>query len=238
VGDPLELTHNLAERMLGRLPVEPVRSVRLDVPGFYGREDVARNSDRVLVRMRQFIGAHRLYVAIAVVPEAPQTMAVADQFMESVSIDPRDALYERVSGNGPGRWGPVYLPEDDFAVQMPAINNVSSRSLRLPSAEAAVRSYEARGETAYYRISVIILSEGTTDTTLDEIARAFALGERTGPSTASGFPGYALIGETQSHATESRIYRTTNRVYVLQAMARTAGGSLAADNFFDSLRIL
>lgn len=232
VGDPIELARTFAEGMIGQLDLDATRAERLDVPGFYARQDVATHREGVVIGIRQFVGARRVYVAIAAVPAMPEAAHVADHFLSSIELDPGDRLYAAATEEI-AAWSIVYNPGDDFAVEMPAVAEVRTSTLRLPAGEVHQRSFEARGPDGRYLVRVIGFGDRSPDGSLDEVATALGLGEASGPVQASGFPGRAHRRSRPDGGTiESRIFRTAGRVYVLE----TTDG--AATRFFDSFRIL
>lgn len=232
VGDPILLAHTLAEGILGELHLSNATAERLDLPGFYVRQDVGAHQQGVVVGVRQYVGARRIYVAIAAVPQRPDLLAMADHFMESIRVDPADRLYPAAS-DGAAPWGPVYSPGESFAVEMPAVANVETTTLGLPSGEAAERAFEGRAGEATYRVRVIAFADPSRTASIEEVAAALSLGDATGPTQASGFPGRAHHAAGAAPI-DSRVFRTAGRIYVLE----TTGAAPDAARFFDSFRIL
>lgn len=240
VGDPGAVARDVAAGMLGELEIDATRSERLDSPGFYARQDVGAHRQGLVVGVRQFVGARRIYVAIAAVPSRPDLLALADRFMGSIELDPSDRLFAAAGpaqpteiAGAPASWGPVYSPGEAFAVEMPAVAEVQTSTLALPSGDAAQRTFEGRAPGATYRVRVIALDDPGAAGRLDEVAAALSLGEAVGPVHASGFGGREHRAVSDAPRV-SRVFTTASRIYVLE----TTGASERAARFFDSFRIL
>lgn len=229
-GDALDQTRALAERIaeIGELRNREVQ--RLSVPGYYGREDTGRTQDGAFVAIRQFVGRERLYVAVAVVAnEQGQPLRAAELFMESLQFDVSDMILPR---GQPDIALPTFVPEVDFAAQMPPFTGGDSRSLTIADQDLKLRSFESVGQRTF-RVIVLEMEERPPEGFLDRVAAQLDLGEAGAPVHTSGYPGRAYRSATlRSHAIV-----TASRVYVLQISA-DEGSNDAAEAFFQSFRIL
>src|SRR5690606_15695007 len=102
------------------------RTQRLDIGGFYGREDTGLAPNGVFVALRQFVGARRIYVAFAIVAHAPGPLATAESFMGSIRLDVDDALLP--VGGASTALSAIFVPETDFAVRMPPSRAAAPRT--------------------------------------------------------------------------------------------------------------
>jgi hypothetical protein len=240
VGDPLRELDAVTEAVAEELHFAEQRVTRLDVPGFYGRQVAGRTNEGVVVIMRSYLGFRRIYTAVVGVPDTPASEPVVAAFLDGVELDPSDTLYPHATtaASRPDEavWAPVFMPEDDFGVEMPVVSEVSVGQIRIAEREAAVRTYESTLGATRYRVRVVPFEESLRPE-LDAVGEALSLGEREGPSQASGYPGAAFRRSAPDDAGESRVIVTASRVYVLE-VSHPSGEDASADRFFDSLRIL
>lgn len=237
VGDTLEAAHEVANNVFSEQQLTQRRTQRLDIGGFYGREDTGLAPNGVFVALRQFVGARRIYVAFAIVAHAPGPLATAESFMGSIRLDVDDALLP-VGGTSTAL-SAIFVPETDFAVRMPPISSRRTEDLRVGDHNVVTHSFVSETAGARLRVRVIDLPERADPETVEEVTRALALGQTGAPVSASGFPGNVFTRTTGSVSIEGRMFITAQRIYVIEA-ARPGSGQ-ASDtvrDFFDSFRIL
>lgn len=239
-GDPLEIVREIALGVLDLPDLHLEHSVRLDLPGYYAREDVVTHPQGAYIGMRQLFGRQRIYVAVVAVPRDQMAMRDAQQFLSSVQVDGNDALYPVAGAGVDNAFHPIYMPQDDFAVHMPPIARVQSEEVIIDSVHAQHQLFEAERGGVTYRVRIVgFRDENIPENALEQVATRFGLGSATGPAQASGFPGVQTeLSGNQGEAITSRLFRTATRIYVLET--RFAGGNPPADveDFFSSLRIL
>jgi hypothetical protein len=230
VGDPLALARGLADRITQIGELTDRRARRLNMPGFFGREDVG-HVDGGFVALRQFVGRDRLYVAVATVRNDPTGLHAAELFMDSIHVDRADALLP--FGDSSGLVG-LYMPEADFAVRMPPLTAQETRQLEIDGATVDAQVFESRHAGVTYRVSVVEFPDGAPDEALDEVASRLNLGQVAATAHASGFPGRAYRPADRGR---TRAFVTEHRVYVLEARVT---GQVPGDvaTFLESFRIL
>lgn len=236
VGDPLISAEEVADELFETQELGRRRSTRLDIPGFYGREDLGVSSNGAFVALRQFVGTHRVYVALAVVPNQQHALQIAERFMASVELQRSDAL---LPFGQPGELEAIYMPEADFSVRMPALTHRSSAEVEVDGRDRDSWTYESRGGDARYRIRVIAFDGPPPEGVVQTLRAQLSLGDSAGPTSASGFPGYIYERRSETGEGEARIYVTAGRVYIVDEAHRRGASEHAsrAGQFFDSFRI-
>ncbi len=233
VGDPLTIGRELAETVLELAETSDARARRVTMPGFYAREDTGLSPDGAFFAMRQFFGRDRIYVAIASVRRDPMGLRAAEQFMESIALDRRDAILPVGEEVEPV---PIYLPDVDFSVTMPPLAARRAIQIDIEGAADEAWSFESRhAGGGVYRVTVIVFEDGAPEDALEHTATSLSLGSAAEYVHASGFPGRTY---EPSDGHEVRAFVTAHRVYVLEVTAAGALGADAADAFFGSFRIL
>jgi hypothetical protein len=236
VGDPLETARDVADNLFSQQQLDQRRSQRLDMAGFYAREDTGLAPNGVFVALRQFVGSHRIYVAMAIVANAPAPLRMAESFMSSVRLGLNDALLPVGQGEEAHA---LFLPETDFAVRMPPLTSRRTADLDLGERSAVAHTFVSQVPNARLRVRVIDLPRGEDLGDLEEIAAHLGLGDAGSPVSASGFPGASFSRTSGDTAVEGRIFQTASRVYVLEAASPTSGApTQLIRTFFDSFRIL
>ncbi|HJL17440.1 MAG TPA: hypothetical protein RMH99_17355, partial [Sandaracinaceae bacterium LLY-WYZ-13_1] len=237
VGDPLEAASGVADSVFETQELSQRRSTRLDIPGFYGREDVGVAPNGAFVALRQFVGRSRVYVAMAVVANARRPLGAAEHFMGSIELDESDAI---LPFGAPGELEAIYLPEADFTVRMPALTHRRTVDVRVGEHTRSAWVFESRGDDVRYRVRVIAFPEGVPPGSLAEVREGLSLGDGRGPVHASGFGGRAFTRSSDSTRVDARAYVTAHRVYVVEAARRRGDRAHRAEvtEFFSSFRIL
>ena len=244
VGDPLPGTTSLARSVFDRGELHLERSQRIAVEGFFGREDIGSNEQGAFVALRQFVGSDRAVMAVAVVPRnSRDALAVAERFMGSIVLDRRAALFPTGGARrAGGRWTPLYVPESDFGIRMPAAPDVRERRMRIGGAEAVVSTFGSRDEWGTYRVRVIDFPSQVPDGAFEEVCQRLHLTNDVRPVESAGFPGRVYTGDGGGRRTWARVFRTSGRIYVVQATGPRSGNSRARSSilhrFFESFRIL
>lgn len=237
VGDPLEAASEIADNIFTEQQLTQRRSERLDIPGYYGREDTGIARNGVFVALRQFVGKRRIYVAVAIVTHAAGPLGTAETFMSSVRLDADDTLLP-LTGSSTALL-PIYMPETNFAVRMPPLASRQTEDLELEGRTVVTHSFATEVPNARLRVRVVDLARGVDEETLEQLTQVLGLGEETGPTSASGFPGIVYTRSTASVSIESRLFITASRVYVLEvAQPASQPSSAIAREFFESFRIL
>lgn len=237
VGDALRAARELADEVFETEQLGHRRTVRVEVPGFYAREDTGVADNGVFVALRQFVGRDRVYIAMSSVPNQPHALRAAEAFMTSVRLPTADALFPMGQGGAPRQ---IFVPEADFAVRMPALSMQRAQDVDVGDHRLAAQVYGAQYGQVRFRIRVIDLPREPIDGELiDVFAQALGLGTRGEALTMSGFPGAAFQRSIQGGFIESRVFLTVGRIYVLEA-AMPAALSRTGDTraFFDSFRIM
>jgi len=232
VGDSIARARALADHIVELTETDDHRSARISIAGFYGREDRGHTSDGAFFAVRQFVGRNRIYVAVALTDPRPAGLRAAEQFMGSIELDRRDAMLP--FGDSP-RPVPMYLPDVDFAVTMPPLDERRTVALELANRTADAHVFVSRHPHGAYRVTVVELGGGDAEGVLQSVAGALSLGEPSGYVHASGFPGRSYAGPEGSLA---RAFVTEGRVYVQQLTGADALGASPAETFFTSFRIL
>lgn len=236
VGDPLEAAASMADDVFATQHLRERRSQRLDIPGFYGREDTGLAQNGGFVALRQFVGRSRIYVAFAVVSNAPGPLSTAEGFMGSIRLDAEDALLPMGTGREPS---PVFMPETDFAVRMPPLSARRTEDLEIGERTVPMQSFVAEGVGVRLRVRVIEVRGGADPELVAQIVAQLSLGQPGGPVSASGFPGTAYERTTGNVVVRGRVFVTAARVYVLEAATPPAPSvDPTVRGFFDSFRIL
>lgn len=236
VGDPLEAAADVADDIFSTQQLRDRHSQRLDIPGFYGREDTGLAPNGVFVALRQFVGQARIYVAIAVVANAPGPLSTAESFMGSIRLDTRDALLAVGRGATPT---PVFMPETDFAVSMPPLSTRRSEDLQVGDRTLPMHSFVSDGPGVRLRVRVIDVRGGIEPELVGQIVERLSLGQPGGPVSASGFPGTTYERANGGTIIQARMFVTAARVYVLEAASPTSQSiSPVIRGFFHSFRIL
>jgi len=236
VGDPLIAAAEVADDLFETQELGRRRSNRLDMPGFYGREDVGVAPNGAFVALRQFVGRHRIYVALAVVANHQLNLQVAEHFMASIELQNSDAL---LPFGQPSELEAIYMPEADFSVRMPALTHRSSSEVEIAGRTRSAWTYESRGSDARYRIRVIAFEESPPEGILETVGTQLSLGTRQHPTDASGFPGHVYSRASDSGVGAARVFVTATRVYVVDEAHRRGATEheARAREFFDSFRI-
>lgn len=232
VGDPLAAARDLAGVVMDTPDLTGRRTQRLDIAGFYAREDVGRTQEGVFVALRQFVGRERLYVAVAAVVDDPHGLRAAENFMSSIELDQADALLPFGSS---AALIPLYMPEEDFAVRMPPLTLRTTSQANVEGEAVDVHVFESMRPGVVYRVSVVDFRHEAPQDALAAVARQLSLGEVGAPIHASGFPGFIYGGATRG--TTTRAFLTRRRVYALQVIA-SGGPPTEQASFIDSFRIL
>ena len=233
VGDPLSTSRGLVEHVLELTDLPDHRARRVSMPGFYAREDTGRLADGTFFALRQFFGRERIYVAVVTVQSDPTGLRAAEQFMQSIALDRRDALLPMGDGVVPV---PLYLPDVDFSVSMPPLASRRAAPIDIEDAGSEAWIFESRhAQRGFYRVTVVEFADGAPDDALDRIAGAFSLGAPGRYVHTSGFPGCTY---DPGAGRSVRAFVTASRVYVLEITAADALGADATAAFFDSFRIL
>ncbi len=237
VGDPLEVARRVADDIFSTAELRDRRTQRLDIAGFYGREDVGIAPDGVFVALRQFVGQRRIYLAIATVANAPGPLGTAERFMTSIRIDTADAILPVGHGAEPA---PMFMPETDFAVRMLPVSSRRSEDLDLGERRVPMQSFVSDGPGVRLRVRVIEVTGGVEPEMLEQIADRLSLGQRRDPVSCSGFPGANFAERASGNVViRARLFVTANRVYVLESASRPAQShDPIIETFFDSFRIL
>lgn len=237
VGDPLESAHELANEVFSEQQLTQRRSQRLDIAGFYGREDTGLGPNGVFVALRQFVGARRIYIAFAIVAHQPGPLSTAESFMSSVRLDVGDAILP-VGGESTVA-SAIFVPETDFAARMPPISSRRTEDLAVGDRTLVTHSFVSETPQARLRVRVIDLPDRVDAELVQEVTETLGLGEQGPPVSASGFPGTTFARTSGSVAIEGRMFITASRIYVIEAARPSA--QPAADiirEFLDSFRIL
>lgn len=237
VGDPLDAAHDLANTVFSEQQLTERRSKRLDVAGFYGREDTGVGPNGAFVALRQFVGARRIYVAFAIVARAHGPLGSAEAFMSSIRLDTGDAIFP--VGGSSERASAIFVPETDFAVRMPPLSSRRTEDLTIGDYTLTTHSFVAETPGARLRVRVIDLPERADLEVVQEITQGLALGQLGAPVSASGFPGNAFTRTSGNVAIDGRLFITASRMYVIEAARpSTQPASALAREFFESFRIL
>ena len=232
VGDPLEIARHLADSILEHTETPDRHANRVSIPGFYAREDTGHAANGTFFAFRQFFGRDRIYVAVASVRDDRMGLRAAEQFMQSISLDRHDALLPYGDSSAPV---PIYLPDADFAVDMPPLASRRSAEITVDGETESTWVFESRHPSGVCRVTVVPFRSRVPEGALDSVAEALSLGAPGRYLSASGYPGRAYTPEGDRRA---RAFETTSRVYVLELTGVGALGDAAADAFFDSFRIL
>jgi hypothetical protein len=232
VGDPLTHSRELARSIVEHLETPDHRAARVRIPGFYAREDIGHTPDGGFFAMRQFVGRDRIYVAITAVRDDAVGLRAAEQFMQSIALDRRDALLPYGESTAPV---PLYLPDVDFAVNMPPIASRRSSEVEVDGVTTKAWVFESNHPDGHFRVTVLRFPEGPPEGALEHVAEALSLGRADRHVHASGYPGMTYAAAPDRRV---RAFVTSIRVYVLEVAGADALGSRATDAFFDSFRIL
>jgi hypothetical protein len=237
VGDPLEAARELANTVFSEQELTERRSQRLDIPGFYGREDTGVDPDGAFVALRQFVGARGIYVAYAIVARARNSLASAEAFMRSIQLGTGDAIFPV---DGPSAVAsPIFVPETDFAVRMPPPTVRRTEDLTVGDHTLTAHSFVATTPNVRFRVRVLDLPEQADTEAIQEITQALAVGQLGGAVSASGFPGIAFTRTSGDRTIEGRLFITASRIYVIEASRPSSRPRDAlAREFFESFRIL
>lgn len=232
VGDPLEASRRLADRIVEITESSDRRARRVSIPGFYAREDIGHTSDGAFFALRQFVGRERLYVAVATVANHPTGLSAAEHFMQSIELDRRDAMLPEGGSTQPV---PLYLPDVDFAADMPPLSDRRSAEVELGDDAVDSVVFESRHPGGLYRVTVLQPRGRMPEDVLALAASTLGFGTPDAYVHASGYPGrsFRLTDEVRTQA-----YLTGQRVYVVQVTGVSSLGQPAVDAFFDSFRIL
>ncbi|MCA9609078.1 MAG: hypothetical protein KC619_25930 [Myxococcales bacterium] len=232
VGDPLEASRRLADRIVEITESNDRRARRVSIPGFYAREDIGHTADGGFFALRQFVGRERLYVAVATVANDPTGLSAAEHFMQSIQLDRQDAMLPEGESTQPV---PLYLPDVDFAADMPPLSARRSAEVELGDDTVDSVVFESRHPGGLYRVTVLQPRGRMPEDVLGLAAATLGFGTADAYVHASGFPGrsFRLTDDVRTQA-----YLTAQRVYVVQVTGVTSLGAAAVDAFFDSFRIL
>ncbi|GAB5540258.1 MAG: hypothetical protein RLO52_12735 [Sandaracinaceae bacterium] len=243
VGDPLIAAAAFAEGIFESADLERERSQRLTVQGFYAREDLGRGENDTFVAMRQFVGADRVIIALAVVPRRSQdAMQIASRFMGSIQLDPAHALLPREGARrGDGTWTPLYIPEADFAISMPSAPAMEEAEIMLDGQRTPVWTYQTQDDWGRYRVRVVTFSTRMPDGAYAAMREQLHLQREIRPVQTNGYPGLVFTTDRGGTRAFTRLYQTASRLYVVEAIGPRAsmrGHARDLMAYFDSFRIL
>lgn len=245
VGDPLIAAAALAESIFEHADLQRDRSQRLTVQGFYAREDTGRGENDTFVAIRQFVGADRVVVALAVVPRRSRdALRIASRFMGSIQLDPEHALMPAQGArHADGTWTPLYLPEADFAISMPRAPSLEESELVLGGQRSPVWTYETRDDWGRYRVRVVSFGRLVPEDAFGQLTEQLRLQREIRPVQTNGYPGRVFTTDQGGTRAFTRVYQTETRLYVVEAIGSRA--SLRSRDrarilmaYFDSFRIL
>ncbi|MFK7984826.1 MAG: hypothetical protein AB8I08_02270 [Sandaracinaceae bacterium] len=244
VGDPLRAIADSAASIFERADLQRQNARRLSVTGYYAREDTGTNAQQAHVVLRQFVGSDRVIVALALVPNRPPNVQIANQFLASIGLNSQHALFGQAGQRqADGSWTPVYMPESDFAISMPAAPAIIEDELVVAEASRTRRVFEARDSWGRYRVQVIRFGEWVPDEAYGELQTLLRVGRNVRPVESQGFPGRVFVADSGAERSWIRMFRTRGRVYVVEATGardsvrdRRVGTRL--NRYFNSFRIL
>jgi hypothetical protein len=236
VGDALEAAASLADEIFEREGLGQRRSTRLDVPGFYGREDTGVAQNGAFVALRQFVGRSRIYVAVSIVRSDRGGLGMAEQFMGSIRLDGADAILPMGRGGAPL---PLFLPETDFAVRMPPVTSRRTEDVTIGEDTVVSHVFFADAGQTRYRVRVFDLSHALESDFPTRLAEHLQLGVAGAAVSTSGFPGRVYQRTVETVTIESRLFVTGSRIYIIEVAAPSGrADDDATRTFFDSFRIL
>lgn len=245
VGDPLPGTVERARTVFQRGELALESSRRLAVEGFYAREDTGADPRGAFVAVRQYVGNDRVIMAVAVVSRNDrQALEVANYFMRSIRLETRYALFaDAGTRRAGGEWTPLYVPELDFGARLPSSPEIQERDMQVADARARVTTFGSQDDWGTYRVRVLSFEGPVPEGALEEVTERLRLTNEVRPVHSAGFPGRVYTGDGGDRRSIARVFRTLERIYVVQATgprARIREPSVRThlSNFFDSFRIL
>lgn len=244
VGNPLPVIAESAAEIFARAELQRDRSERIEVEGYYAREDTGTDPHGAFVAMRQFVGGDRVVVAVAIVPRRPELLRVAEEFMGSITLDPANALFPtQGSRHVDGSWTPLYMPEADFGVSMPSSPTAREEEIVLQGHRRAIHTFESRDSWGSYRVRVVTFGNDVPDGAYEELRGRLRFDREVRPVQASGFPGRVYTTDTGNTRSWARMFQTSGRIYVVEALGprssvrdRRVGQMLL--RYFNSFRVL
>jgi len=246
VGDPLPAASELARSIFERAEIPRDSSRRVTRNGFYGREDTGSNDGGAFVRLQQFIGSDRVVLAVAIIArDSPPAQQMAERFLGSLQLDPRHALFAAPgTQRSDGGWTPLYIPESDFGIRMPAAPSVQEQELRIAARPVTVSMFQSTDDWGTYLVRVITFPQGgVPDEAFEEVRRRLNLQDRVRFVQSSGYPGWVYTTDADGRRTLARVFLTGSRIYVVTAQGPMQGLRQRPIqrrilSYFDSFRIL
>ena len=242
VGNPLRTVSQVASAIFERAELTRERSRRLAVDGYYAREDFGTNEHGAHVTLRQYVGRDRVIVAVAIAN--PDAGEVSSWFLDSVGLDRQNALFPTGGGRrSDGRWTPLYIPESDFAVAMPAAPSISEAEVSVDGETHTMQVFQSRDAWGLYRVRVVSFGDHVPEGGFAALRRELHFGREVRPVHSSGFPGRVFVTDVGAQRAWARMFQTAGRVYIVEAIGerRTLTDRSTADSllrYFDSFRIL